>query len=130
VIYSAGAVWYPGGDRRNWSVSAVGRLEQNFEQSGTGVTPGDNFDIDWGVGKVLRLGPYTFDAGVSGFGTWQVTTQTGGPSVGRYRYNGIGPEISAAIAEGWAMRVRAQWEFAARNAVQGNNIWIIVNRQL
>ena len=130
LIYSAGGVWYPGGNRRDWSLSAVARLEQNFEQSGTGIRPGNNFDIDWGVGKVLQLGPYTFDAGISGFGTWQVTTQMGGQSTGRYRYYGIGPEISAMVAEGWAVRLRTQWEFAARNAVQGNNIWIIVNTQL
>jgi hypothetical protein len=130
LIYSAGAAWYPGGDRHDWSLSAVARLEQNFKQSGAGITPGSNFDIDWGIGKVLRLGPYRFDAGLSGFGTWQMTTQTGGQITGRYRYYGIGPEVSATIADGWALRLRAQWEFAARDAVQGNNIWIIVNTQL
>ena len=127
LIYSAGLVWYPDGDRQDWSVSAVIRLEQNFRQPGTGITPGNNFDIDWGVGKILRLGPYRFDAGVSGFATWQVTTQTGGASTGTYSYLGVGPEISAAIADGWALRLRTQWEFATRNAVQGNNIWIMVS---
>jgi hypothetical protein len=130
VIYSAGGVWYPGGDRRDWSFTAVARLEQNFEQAHTGITPGDNFDIDWGIGKVVTLGSYVFDAGVSGFATWQVTTQSGGASVGRYQYYGIGPEFSAVIADGLSFRVRAQWEFGARNAVQGNNIWVIVNSQL
>jgi hypothetical protein len=130
LIYSAGLVWYPGGDRQDWSVSGVARLEQNFQQAGTGIAPGNNLDLDWGIGKVLRLGPYRLDAGVSGFGTWQVTTQSGGASAGRYRYYGAGPEVSAVIADGWAMRIRAQWEFAASNAVQGNNIWVILNTQL
>ena len=66
-------------------------------------------------------------AGVSGFATAQVTTQTGGTSTGRYSYYGAGPEISAMIADGWSMRLRTQWEFATRNAVQGNNIWIMVS---
>lgn len=127
LIYSAGLIWYPGGDRQDWSVSAVARLEQNFRQPGTGITPGDNFDLDWGIGKVVQLGPYRFDAGVSGFATAQVTTQTGGTSTGRYSYYGAGPEISAMIADGWSMRLRTQWEFATRNAVQGNNIWIMVS---
>jgi len=127
LIYSAGGVWYPGGDRQDWSISAVARLEQNFRQPGTGITPGDNLDLDWGIGKVMHLGPYNFDAGVSGFATWQVTTQTGGMSMGRYSYYGAGPEISAVIADGWSMRLRTQWEFATRNAVQGNNIWIMVS---
>jgi hypothetical protein len=127
LIYSAGLAWYPSGDRQDWSISAVARLEQNFEQAGTGITPGNNLDLDWGIGKVVRLGPYRFDAGVSGFATWQVTTQTGGASTGRYHYYGAGPEISAAIADGWALRLRTQWEFATHNAVQGNNIWVMIN---
>ena len=84
-------------------------------------------DLDWGIGKVVQLGPYRFDAGVSGFATAQVTTQTGGISTGRYSYYGAGPEISAVIADGLLMRLRTQWEFATRNAVQGNNIWIMVS---
>jgi hypothetical protein len=129
VIWSGGLAWYPGGDRHDWSISGVARLEQNFQQPGTGITPGDNLDLDWGIGKVLRLGPYRLDAGVSGFATWQVTTQIGGASAGRYHYYGAGPEISAVIADGWAMRLRTQWEFATHNAVQGNNIWIMANTQ-
>jgi hypothetical protein len=27
----------------------------------------------------------------------------------------------------WTFRLRAQWEFDTRNAVQGNNLWFIVN---
>lgn len=129
VIWSAGLIWYPGGDRQDWSVSGVARLEHNLQQAGTGITPGDNLDLDWGIGKVMRLGPYRFDAGVSGFATWQVTAQAGGASMGRYHYYGAGPEISAVIADGWAVRLRTQWEFATRNAVQGNNIWLIINTQ-
>jgi hypothetical protein len=129
VIPSIGGVWYPGGDRKDWSISAMWRLEQNFEQAHTGITPGDNLDLDWGVGKVIRLGPYTFDAGVSGFATWQVTTQSGGSSVGRYHYYGAGPEISASLGDGWGARIRAQWEFSTENAVQGNNLWLIASKR-
>ena len=57
------------------------------------------------------------------------TTQSGGASVGRYSYHGAGPEIATAISDGWALRLRAQWEFATKNAVEGNNIWVIANKQ-
>ena len=130
LIYTAGAVWYPGGDRRAWSLSAVARIEQNLEQASTGITPGANFDIDWGIGRVVRLGTLTFDLGVSGFATWQISDQSGGQNVGRYRYYGIGPEVSGTVGDRWALRLRTQWEFGARNAVQGNNIWFIVNYRL
>src|SRR4051812_1209741 len=126
LIYSVGGAWYPGGDRQDWSVSAVARIEQNFEQSYTGIAPGDDFDIDWGIGKILRVVGHPFDVGISGFGTWQISTQSGAKSLGRYHYKGVGPEISTAITDGWAARIRAQWEYDTRNAVQGNNVWFIV----
>jgi hypothetical protein len=130
LIYSAGGVWYPGGDRRAWSLSAVARIEQNFEQAHTGITPGDDLDLDWGIGRIVRLGPYTFDAGASGFATWQITRQSSGLNTTPYRYYGIGPELSANIADGWSVRIRAQWEFGARNVVEGNNLWLILNTRL
>ncbi len=129
LIYSFGGAWYPGGDRQDWSISAVARIEQNFDQAHTHIAPGDDFDLDWGIGKIIHVAGHPFDVGISGFGTWQISTQSGGQSVGRYHYNGIGPEVSTAIAAGWAVRVRAQWEYDASNAVQGNNIWFIVNKQ-
>ncbi len=129
LIYSSGAVWYPGGDRHLWNVSAMVRYEQNFEQTGTNIKPGNNLDLDWGLGRYVRTALGKFNLGVSGFATWQATTQSGGPSSGRYRYYGAGPEIGAVIADGWVARVRAQWEFGTKNAVQGNNIWLILNYQ-
>src|SRR3954454_15360742 len=42
LVYSLGGVYYPGGDRNAWSISAVSRTEQNFEQHGSGVTPGSD----------------------------------------------------------------------------------------
>lgn len=129
LIYSVGGAWYPDEDKQNWSISAVLRIEQNFEQAYTGITPGDDFDIDWGIGKIVRFFGHPFDVGLSGFGTWQITTQSGGQSLGRYHYNGVGPEVSTAITDGWAARIRAQWEYNTSNAVQGNNIWFIVNKQ-
>jgi hypothetical protein len=129
LIYSAGAVWYPTGERDGWSASAVARIEQNFQQTQTAITPGDNFDIDWGIGKMLEVAGHAFDLGLSGFATWQITTQSGGASMGRYHYYGVGPEIGTAIDRQWAARVRLQWEFGTENAAQGNNIWLIINYQ-
>jgi hypothetical protein len=128
LVYSIGGVWYPTGDRRDWSASAIARIEQNFEQAETGISPGHDVVIDWGVGKVLGDGQ--FDVGVSGFATWQLTAQSGGtsgPEPDRYRYLGIGPEASMAAWSRWTFRVRAQWELGVRNAVRGNNLWLIAS---
>jgi hypothetical protein len=130
LVYSLGGVYYPGGSRDAWSFSALARIEQNFEQRGSGVTPGDDIVTDWGAGRVVHLGHHPFDVGVSGFGVWQITSQTGGApgtDTSRYHYYGIGPEAATSITEKLALRVRAQWEFAAHNVVQGNNLWLIFN---
>ena len=131
LVYSVGGVYYPGANRQAWSLSAVARIGQNFEQRGSGVQPGDDIVIDWGVARVLRAGKHAIDAGVSGFGTWQLTTQEGGDTgdVSRYRFLGAGPEASVALTDSLALRVRAQWEFNAHNVVRGNNLWIILNKR-
>jgi hypothetical protein len=131
LVYSVGGVYYPKGNRQAWSVSAVARIEQNFEQRGSGVHPGDDIVIDWGVGRVLRKGKHAIDAGISGFGTWQLTTQEGGSAENapRYRFLGAGPEASVALTNSLALRVRAHWEFNAHNVIRGNNLWIILSQR-
>ena len=130
LVYSVGGVWYPGADRRGWSVSAIGRFEQNFEQEETGITPGHDLVVDWGVGKVLGR----CDVGVSGFATWQLTEQSGGTTgaaaPGRARSFGAGPEASLAAGPHWSFRLRAHWEFGVQNAVRGNSLWLIANYAL
>ena len=128
LVYSVGGVYYPRG-RDVWSVSAVARIEQNFEQKTTHISPGDDIVVDWGIGRVVHAGTRAVDAGVSGFATWQITAQNGGAGVDtdRYRYFGAGPEVNVSITEPLALRVRAHWEFGARNVIRGNNLWIIVN---
>jgi hypothetical protein len=130
LVYSLGGVYYPGGARDRWSISAVARTEQNFQQRGTGITPGADVVVDWGIGRMFLLAEHRLDVGVSGFGAWQLTAQRGGaPGVEdlRYRLLGLGPEASLSLFEPLSVRVRAQWEVGARNIVRGNNLWIIFN---
>ena len=71
----------------------------------------------------------SWNESLCGFGR-QMTEQSGGPSEtdrSRYRYFGIGPEGSYSPWDHWTFRVRANWEFQTRNAVQGNNLWFIVH---
>jgi hypothetical protein len=133
LVYSLGGAYYPGGRRDDWSLSALARIEQNFEQKSSGIAPGDDIVIDWGIGRIVPAGRRPLDVGVSGFATWQITSQTGGPSsvdTSRYRNFGIGPEVNIPASENLAYRVRAQWEFGTRNTVHGNNLWLIVNCRL
>ena len=130
LIYSLGGVYFPGENRAEWSLSAVARIEQNFEQKESGITPGDDIVIDWGIGKIFETGAGVIDAGISGFATWQFTRETGNKASvdsSAYYYFGIGPEASLSASESLTLRLRAQWEFSAHNAVQGNNLWFIIN---
>ena len=130
LVYSLGGVWYPDGDRQAWSTSAVARFEQNFEQRGSGIRPGDDVVLDWGVGRMLRLAERRLDLGASGFGAWQLSAQEGGEAgveQERYRLLGAGPEASLSLTSALSIRVRAQWEFAALHIVRGNNLWVILN---
>jgi hypothetical protein len=130
LVYSVGGVYYPAGDRSAWSVSAVARGEQNFEQRGSGIKAGDDIVVDWGIGRMLRPAHRRLDIGVSGFGVWQISAQqSGDPGVDeqRYRLLGAGPEASMSITDPMTLRIRAQWEFAARDIVRGNNLWVILN---
>ncbi|MFL5307550.1 MAG: transporter [Polyangia bacterium] len=130
LVYSVGGVYYPAGNREAWSLSAVARIEQNFQQRGSGIEPGSDVVVDWGVGRACRIANRLLDVGVSGFGQWQLTAQQGGPpgtETQRYRLLGVGPEASLPIAGRFALRLRIQIELAARDIVQGNNVWIIFN---
>ncbi|MGH9253019.1 MAG: SphA family protein [Vicinamibacterales bacterium] len=128
LVYSIGGVYYPQG-RDSWSVSAIARIEQNFEQKTTHISPGDDIVIDWGIGRVVHAGARAVDVGVSGFAMWQITAQNGGANVdtSRSRYFGAGPEASVSFFESLGLRVRAQWEFASYNAVRGHNLWVVLN---
>jgi hypothetical protein len=130
LVYSIGGVYYPRGNREAWSISAVARIEQNFEQRETNIAPGDDIVVDWGVGRMVSIWDRPLDLGVSGFGAWQLTHQQGGPpgtDESRYRLLGIGSEASLRVLDPFTVRVRAQWEFAPRDILRGNNLWLILN---
>ena len=130
LVYSLGGVYCPAGNPEAWSLSAVARFEQNFQQRGSGIEPGADVVVDWGVGRAFRVANRSLDVGVSGFGVWQLTAQQGGPpgtDEQRYRLFGVGPEASLPIVGGLSLRLRIQIELAARDIVRGNNVWIIFN---
>lgn len=93
LVYSVGAVWYPTGSRDDWSVSATARIEQNFKQRLTGIKPGDDVVIDWGIGKMVRARARPIEIGVSGFAGRQLAEQVGGPSPVVRKYSTTRPSV-------------------------------------
>jgi len=132
AIYSLGGVYYPDGNRKSFSISAVTRIEQNFTQRHTDVHVGDDVIMDWGIsGPLLAFGDkfkHVFDIGVSGFATTQFTRETGANAALNtklYRVFATGPEIRYTLPA-WKMNLlfRPQWEYMARNTTQGMTYWV------
>ncbi len=132
AVYSVGGVYYPDGNRKSFSISAVARIEQNFTQRHTDIHVGDDVIMDWGIsGPYLAFGEkfkHVFDIGVTGFATTQFTRETGANAslnTELYRVFGIGPEINYLIPA-WNMKIlfRPQWEFGARNTSEGQTYWM------
>ncbi len=113
-------------EEKTWSISALGRYEIHTEQDETGITPGDDMHIEWGIGKTIVKG---WDVGVAGFCHWQMNNDEG--VNGRYddtvrdRIFAVGPEVLGMIEQvpgidrPMFLSVRALWEFGAKDRSEG-----------
>jgi hypothetical protein len=130
IFYSTGFAYYPSGDRKGWGISAIARIEQNFEQRGTGITPGDALTIDYGIDHPIAFvnHKYIFDVGLTGFAQTQITRESGANAAVNttpYRLFGMGPEVDWLMpAYDSKLVIRPQWEFGARNTSQGWTFWL------
>lgn len=131
ALYSLGGVYYPDGNRKSFNLSAVMRIEQTFQQRHTGINPGDDVIMDWGIGSPLlpldEQHHHILRVGVSGFATTQFTRETGtnaALNTSFYRVFGIGPELNYFYPD-WKLKFlfRPQWEFGARNTTEGVTYW-------
>lgn len=106
-------------EEKKWHASAVGRYEIHTKQEQTRVTHGNDFHIDWGVGR--NFGG-VFDLGLAGYTNWQVTKDSGSNSNdNKVNSYAVGPEVAFMIPS-WKLSVslRSLWEFGNRNAPEGN----------
>ena len=104
-------------DAKTWSVSALGRYEKHTERDRDDVTLGDDFHVEWGVGKTLNK---TWDVGVAGYCQWQVTDDDPGTSDHDSVY-AVGPEVSGFCPKSKLfVSLRSLWELEAEDRTQGN----------
>lgn len=119
VMLSGGGTYYFDNDRM-WTASAIGRYEFNTKQKRTKITPGDDFHIEWSLAKKFDN---NWELGATGYAHWQVTRDSG-PSAFRKkeRAYALGPEVifRAVPHLHLDLSLRSQWEFASRNAHEGN----------
>jgi hypothetical protein len=104
---------------KTWSASILTNYEIHTERWETRTTLGNDFHVEWGIGKTFNQ---TFTIGAAGYGSWQMTKDTGKNVANAVlqRSMGIGPEIGFHIPD-WKclITLRSIWEFENRNTTQG-----------
>jgi hypothetical protein len=126
-MITAGATWYPD-EAKKWSLSALNRYEFNQKQEDTGITPGQAYTVEGGIGYAVAPG---IDIGAIGYYQQQVTGDSGnGTPSGRNRVAAIGPEINAFFPKIMlGISLRYAYEFMADNRLQGNTFTLTVTKR-
>lgn len=100
----------------------------------TGVTVGDLLTLEGGVGKSFLAGAAS--AGLAYYAQWKVSADDfgfplelpGGPSIGKHRVWGFGPDVTIPVAAKSKLislvNVRYLWEAGARLKTQGQSLLV------
>ncbi|NOZ12988.1 MAG: transporter [Acidobacteria bacterium] len=122
TMFTLGGTLYLDRSRKT-TFSILGRYETHGTDGSTGISPGNDFHFEFGIGHTF--GRFT-DVGIAGYAAWQVSADSGavtGPDV-RDRIMALGPEISTVLPKaGLMISVRVLKEF---NAVDRPEGWIAV----
>ncbi|WP_417605533.1 SphA family protein [Oceanimonas baumannii] len=89
TMLTLGGTYYPDA-AKSWSLSALSRYEIKSKQDETGITPGDSWLVEWGIGKQLDNG---LELGVIGYNSWQLENSKGAPA-GKAEKHALGIEGS------------------------------------
>ncbi len=119
TMFTAGATWYPD-EAKKWSVSALNRYEVNFHKEDAGMTPGNAYTVEGGVGYAFTK---TIEGGAIGYYQQQVTGDDGPAALQRPhgRVAGVGPEIGMVVPSAKLnVTLRYAYEFMAENRFQGH----------
>jgi len=125
----AGAAWYPF-DNKGTSLSAVLTWELNSKQQDIDIVPGQHLVLNWGA---LQYLPVTKDqsrlisAGLTGYGNWQVTQDTGSESGNtKSQIQAIGGQVGFVIVPAnFQINVRYLHEYTGRSSFVGD--WVNVS---
>jgi len=115
-------------EAKTWSFSALNRYEFNTEEEETGITPGQIWTIEFGMGKALTK---TIEVGVAGYYQLQTTEDSSrSSSANRDQVVGVGPEIVMLCPKlGLFTSLRYAREFAAEDRPEGNTVTLTMTRK-
>jgi hypothetical protein len=129
-VVSSGQTWSltPDGGA---AVSAFQMYEFHTDQKGTGIHPGQTFDLDYSVTRMMLLGDdVQLQVGLVGYGQWQ-TTDKSGPAVTpaeaqtRYSVNALGFATNVLWPERKvSLGLKYFKEFSNRSTFQGYSVQI------
>ncbi|QTP56591.1 transporter [Billgrantia sulfidoxydans] len=88
TMLTLGGVWHLDAEKR-WNVSALSRYEIKTEQDDTGITPGDSWLVEWGIGHRLTSG---LELGLVGYDAWQLEADDGATTGDKAERHAIGVE--------------------------------------
>jgi hypothetical protein len=88
TMLTLGGMWHLDAERR-WNVSALSRYEIKTEQDVTGITPGDSWLLEWGLGHRLDNG---LELGLVGYDAWQLEADDGAATGAKAERHAIGVE--------------------------------------
>lgn len=122
-MLTAGVTYYPD-KAKTWSLAALNRYEFNHERDG-GMTPGQYWTLEWGVGKSLTP---TVEIGATGY--FQVQTTSASEPGAKDHVAAIGPEITLVCPKlGLSTSIRYLREAGAYNRTEGNVVNVTFTRR-
>jgi len=127
---SSGQTLYLDEGRRT-ALSAFQMYEFHTTQEGTDIHPGQNFDLDYSLTRVLPLGrDASLQVGLVGYGQWQTSSKTG-PTITaeqtaeRYRVNALGFVSNVLLpTRRVSLGLKYFHEFANRSTFEGYSLQI------
>jgi hypothetical protein len=129
---SSGQTFYLTGNKL-LSLSAFQLYEFHTVQEGTGVHPGETFDMDYSLMYSLaRTRRFQLQGGLAGYEQRQTTARTGpGISVAaskeRYAINALGFAVLAVLPSRTSIGFKYFKEFADRATFQGNSLQVVAS---
>jgi hypothetical protein len=126
-MLTAGATWYADAGK-TWSISALNRYEISHENDDTGITPGQAWTLEGGIGKAITP---ALELGVVGYYQLQTTTDDGpGAGAAKDHAAAVGPEINLAFPKIMLFAsARYFYEFDAENRPEGHTANITITKR-
>jgi hypothetical protein len=135
--FQSAVAWYPWTDKRT-AVVVAGTYEISDHQQGTGITPGSDFTLNWGVSQYIPLRSdrnLLLEIGPAGYCEWQTSYDSG---------SGVDPTnnpLSEVFAAGFQtgltyvpwmafINFRYSSEFSAVDRFQGDMVSVAIGKKI